>query len=376
MRKRFSLLSIPALSLALLSSSAMAEPSKNADDSMVPPVSRDQVEIVFVLDTTGSMGGLIDGAKKKIWFIANEVLKSERQPSLKVGLVAFRDKGDAYVTQSLPLTSNLDSVYTTLMGYSAGGGGDGPEHVNAALDAAVTKQQWSQGKDVLKMVFLVGDAPPHMDYDDDRKHSEISKDAVANNIYVHTIQCGSDATTTAAWKAIARNSEGRYAAIVQTGGVVARATPFDEELGRLSSELDATSIDIGADRTSVAKTRAAAGGFAAAAPASTRAERALVQSKMKASADRDLVALYESKGAEAIATMSDDTLPAELAKATPAQRVAQVKAMASKRRELQKKIKSLEDKRNGYIETSAPPAAAEAAFDGEVADMISTTMAK
>lgn len=373
-----------ALSLTLLTalgasegaSAAPTQQKKAPVDDSVPPVSRDQVEIVFVLDTTGSMGGLIDGAKKKIWFIANEVLRSKRQPSLKVGLVAYRDKGDAYVTKSLPLTNDLDKVYTTLMGFRAGGGGDGPEHVNAGLDAAVTKQPWSQGKDVLKMVFLVGDAPPHMDYDDDRKHEAISKDAVANNIYIHTIQCGSDPSTQIAWKKIARNSEGRYAAIKQSGGVVAKATPYDAELGRLAAALDDTTVEIGKDREVRAKTRRAAKGYASAAPASVAAERAMVKAKVKVSAEEDLVSLYETKGEEAIAKLDDKALPTALAKKPAKQRVAHVKKMAQQRQQLRKKIQELEKKRAGYIEEekarSAAPA--EAAFDGEVADMIAESL--
>lgn len=372
-----------ALSFTLLAAfgaadRAQAAPTKQKKvkaDATVPAVSRDQVEIVFVLDTTGSMGGLIDGAKKKIWFIANEVLRSERQPSLKVGLVAYRDKGDAYVTKSLPLTNDLDKVYTELMSFRAGGGGDGPEHVNAGLDAAVTKQPWSQGKDVLKMVFLVGDAPPHMDYDDDRKHEVISKDAVANNIYIHTIQCGGDPNTKLAWTKIARNSEGRYAAIKQTGGVVAKATPFDAELGRLAAELDDTTVEIGEDRKARASTRRAAKKFAGAAPASVAAERAMVKAKVKVSADKDLVSLYEAEGEEAIAKLDDKALPVAIAKKPASQRVAHVKRMAKKRKALRSKIQALEKKRAGYIKEEARTAApAEAAFDGEVADMIAGSM--
>src|SRR5688572_23514986 len=105
----------------------------------VPP----RAEVVFVLDTTGSMGGLLDGAKKKIWSIANELLKGSPKPDLRVGLVAYRDKGDAYVTQVTDLTADLDKIYETLLGFQAQGGGDGPENVRQALHDAVTKISWS-----------------------------------------------------------------------------------------------------------------------------------------------------------------------------------------------------------------------------------------
>src|SRR5947209_16634962 len=64
------------------------------------------LEMVFVVDTTGSMGGLIEGAKQKIWSIVNDVMTRKDHPSVKIGLVAYRDNGDAYVTQVTPLTDD------------------------------------------------------------------------------------------------------------------------------------------------------------------------------------------------------------------------------------------------------------------------------
>src|SRR3546814_19375662 len=57
---------------------------------------RDTLEMVFVLDTTGSMGGLIEGAKQRIWGIINEVMQKPSKPRVRVGLVAYRDNGDEY----------------------------------------------------------------------------------------------------------------------------------------------------------------------------------------------------------------------------------------------------------------------------------------
>src|SRR5215831_756131 len=61
--------------------------------------SKPRIEVCFVLDTTGSMGGLIEGAKQKIWSIANEMVSAKPTPELRLGLVAFRDRGDEYVVK-------------------------------------------------------------------------------------------------------------------------------------------------------------------------------------------------------------------------------------------------------------------------------------
>src|SRR4051812_19296874 len=87
------------------------------------------VEVAFVLDTTGSMGGLLEGAKEKIWSIASRIATGQPAPRLKVGLVAYRDRGDAYVVKKFDLSSDLDAVFRELRTYHADGGGDTPEHV-------------------------------------------------------------------------------------------------------------------------------------------------------------------------------------------------------------------------------------------------------
>ena len=73
-----------------------------------------QVEVVFCLDTTGSMGGLIEGAKQKIWSITNQIASGRPIPDVKVGLVAYRDRKDEYVTKVFDLTNDLEEVHKNL----------------------------------------------------------------------------------------------------------------------------------------------------------------------------------------------------------------------------------------------------------------------
>ena len=148
---------------AAVACAAGLAPARAGEEPLVPASRKPRVEVVFALDTTGSMSGLIDGAKRKIWSIVNEIQKAEQKPEVRLGVVAYRDRGDAYVTQTIPLSDDIDAVYAQLMRLSADGGGDEPEDVNAALHEAVNNMAWSDGKGVLKLVFLVGDAEPHMD---------------------------------------------------------------------------------------------------------------------------------------------------------------------------------------------------------------------
>ncbi len=120
--------------------------------TILPQADKARIEVVFVLDTTGSMSGLIQAAKEKIWSIASTMASAQSAPEIKMGLVAYRDRGDDYVTRVVDLSSDLDSMYATLMDFKAGGGGDGPESVNQALYDAVHKISWSKDQDTYKVV--------------------------------------------------------------------------------------------------------------------------------------------------------------------------------------------------------------------------------
>src|SRR4051794_12513873 len=189
-----------------------------------------QVEVVFCLDTTGSMGGLIEGAKQKIWSIVNQIASGRPAPDIKVGLVAFRDKGDAYVTKVFDLTTDLDEVHKNLQGFKAEGGGDIPESVNQALNESVTKVNWSKDQSTLRIIFLVGDAPPHMDYKDDVKYPETCKLATAQGVIINTVLCGNDGEAKKHWQEICAKAGGTFAQIAQDGGVQQVETPYDKEL--------------------------------------------------------------------------------------------------------------------------------------------------
>jgi Mg-chelatase subunit ChlD len=201
-----------------------------------------QVEVVFCLDTTGSMGGLIEGAKQKIWSISNQIVGGKPGPMLKVGLVAYRDRGDKYVTQIHDLTDDLDKVYSTIREFKAEGGGDTPESVNQALQESIAKIKWSENKKTLKIVFLVGDAPPHMDYADDVKYADTCKLAKELGIIVNTVQCGSDSNTTKVWTEIASLAGGSYVSIAQDGAQVRVVTPFDKRLAEINAEIENSTL--------------------------------------------------------------------------------------------------------------------------------------
>ncbi|MBN2360487.1 MAG: VWA domain-containing protein [Deltaproteobacteria bacterium] len=341
---------------------------------------RPQVEVVFVLDTTGSMSGLIQGAKQKIWSIVNEIAKGRPTPEVRLGLVGYRDRGDRYVTTRVDLTNDLDAVYEKLMGFSADGGGDTPESVNQALHEAVHQMSWSSDRRTLKVVFLVGDAPPHMDYAQDVRYQDTCRQAVRKDIIINTIQCGTDADTRRTWNDIAHGAEGTYVAIAQSGGTVAIATPYDRRLTELSAKLDSTYLAYGSSgERGAAKARLARGATvaASAAPeaAAARASfRALAAPA--APAKGDLLGAVEGGGL-ALDKLADNELPDEMQGLSATERTAYLQKKKSEREQIQQQIAALSKERDEYVKQEmAKQGGAKDAFDTTVIEAIRSKAAK
>jgi Mg-chelatase subunit ChlD len=359
--KRFILVAAAAIALAAAASAAP----------------RPRVEVTFVLDSTGSMGGLIEGAKQKIWSIANSIISRRPAPDVRIGLVTYRDRGDDYVTRSFDLTDDIDTVFRNLQTFQADGGGDDPESVNQALDEAVNRMSWSADASVLKIMFLVGDYPPHMDYADDVKYTVTCVTAAKRGLIINTVQCGDVPETRTVWQDIARRSEGAYVALAQSGNMTAVATPWDDEIARVSAEIGATVIPYGdpaRQAEAMSKVSSAAG-----APASVAADRAaynLASGGKAIQGGGDLVA-DSSSGAVDLASLKDEQLPPELRKLTPAERRAYVARQQSLRAELNAKLSDLSQKRADYIAKEQARLAGQGdSFDAKVAEIIAAEAAR
>ncbi|MBA3960971.1 MAG: VWA domain-containing protein [Chthoniobacterales bacterium] len=363
-------LTLRLLTLLLASSALAATPE--------PSPAKPRIEVCFVLDTTGSMGGLIEGAKQKIWSIANEMISAKPTPELKLGLIGYRDRGDEYVVRSFPLTDDIDAIYGHLKGFIADGGGDTPESVNEALAEAVNKMTWSQDRNVLKLIFLVGDAPPHMDYGDGPKYSDICRAAAKKDLIINTVQCGSLAETTPIWQEIAKLSEGRYAAIAQSGNMAVVATPMDDKLAELNKKIGATLIPYGDKdvRGAVVAKQAAA----ESAPASATADRLTYNARTKKSVQGkgellDALASNELK----LEAIDQKKLPVEFQDLSHSEVEKRVAKAREDRAVIENEITEVSKKRDAYLQAENKRLAASGkgdTFDNKVAETIHQEAAK
>jgi hypothetical protein len=319
-----------------------------------------RVEVVFVLDTTGSMDGLIEGAKQKIWRIANQIVRGKPTPDLNIGLVGYRDYGDLYVTRMYPLNDDLDAVFENLMSFRAEGGGDTPEHVNRALHDALYGMSWSTSLDALKLIFLVGDCPPHMDYDDGYDYQEIARDAVMKDIIINTIQAGNYAETVSYWQDIARRGEGNYATVAQEGGMQIIETPYDEELAMLNGMLEETVVSYGSSEHRL-KSEKRKDEVKSMAP-SVAAERAAYKSADSSISSFDLIDAIEA-GIVKLKDLDDGELPREMRRMSMDEKETYLEGIEQRRESLKSKITKLSEKRTNYINEELKESAGEDSFD-------------
>jgi Mg-chelatase subunit ChlD len=333
---------------------------------------RPVVEVVFVLDTTSSMTGLIQAAKENIWSIASTMASAQPAPELRMGLVAFRDKGDSYVTRVIDLSTDLDSMYAALMDFQAEGGGDGPEHVNQALYDAVNRVSWSQERNVYKVAFLVGDAPAHMDYQDDVKYPDTIASARQRGIVVNTILAGDDTSTAIQWKQMASLNQGEFFQVGQEGNAVAVVTPYDEQIAALSARLDDTRLFYGnaEKREALAGKTMAAEKLHAEGSVASRAKRALYNASPAGKANftggSELVEDVATGRVE-LDTVPSVSLPAPLQGLSTQEQQALLSAMAAERKKLEEDISTLSAQRQTYIHAELEAAgSAEQSLDHKI----------
>lgn len=145
-----------------------------------------QLDVVFLLDATGSMADEIRQLQDNILRISSEIDGLPGNIDTRYGLVHYRDRGDAYVTRKSDFVRDVQEFQAVLDAVEASGGGDKPESLNEGLHEAVQGLSW-RGEDTIKLIFLVADAPPHLDYAGDYDYSKEMVAAAWQGIKIHPI---------------------------------------------------------------------------------------------------------------------------------------------------------------------------------------------
>jgi hypothetical protein len=184
------------------------------------------LDMALVVDTTGSMADEVDRLRSTLRSVVARVAAHPARPDVRIGVVAYRDVGDAYVTRPFDFTRDVGSVQRTLDAMRAQGGGDGPEAVQEALGDAVHRLSW-RGAGTLRVLFLVGDAPPH--FERGTPYTVTMRDAVERGITVVPVACsGMDDTGEFVWRQLAAVTLGTFLFVSYGGSTDHHVGPYPE----------------------------------------------------------------------------------------------------------------------------------------------------
>ncbi len=315
----------------------------------VPPgQGKPLVQIAILLDTSGSMSGLIDQARTELWSIVNEFIFAEqngRAPEVQVALYEYgknslsRESG--WIRQIVPLTTDLDKISEELFALRTNGGS---EYCGWVIREATQKLAWSELPNDLKVIFIAGNEPFTQGPVDYR---EACKAAVTKGVIVNTIHCGSERQgINGKWKDGAVLADGRHLNIDHNRQVVHIPAPQDKEIAGLGLKLNQTYIPYGRKGRVLQERQAAQDENARQASPAAPIQRAVTKSSANyRNTGWDLVDAVRANQVDLDEAKEED-LPQNMREMSPEQRAAYVEAKTKERAEIQARIQQLNTQRN------------------------------
>ncbi len=349
--KRFcQLLGLPLflLTLALLIPVGIVQADQKADKSAEKP----HIDLVICLDTSGSMNGLIESAKVKLWDIVNELSRAEPTPQLRIALFTYGSphygKQSGWVHKNLGFTTDLDKVYEKLFALKTNGG---TEYVARVSQAALDQLKWSEEEKTLRLIFVCGNESAAQD--PLIKLDEVAQQAVKRNIFINTIHCRRPNAREAeivSWKKLASLAEGRFVSIDQNRGTVAVKTPLDKKLAELGRKLNKTYVWYGYAGKLRQANQLAQDANALKLGTGVAAKRAKSKSsEFYRMPTACLVDRFITDPKFDITKIPEKDLPDNLKKMNNKERLKYLKDAKEKRETLQKEINELSKQRDEYV---------------------------
>lgn len=152
------------------------------------------LDLAFAIDVTGSMEDELRYVNSEIGSIVQRIQRELPETSVRVGATFYRDRSDRQVIQELPFTTDVTGFARAMQSVRASGGGDYPEDLNAGLEAALSRLQWSEGNAV-RVLVVIADAPPKRYHDAQFTYRHAMLDAAARGIRILPVAAsGSDRT--------------------------------------------------------------------------------------------------------------------------------------------------------------------------------------
>jgi hypothetical protein len=326
--------------------------AKDASANTAKESPKPLVQIAVLLDTSGSMQGLIEQTKSQLWKICNEFIKAKQggvAPEVQVALYEYGksslSRGSGWIRQIQPLTTDLDKISEELFALKTNGG---EEYCGWVIKRAVDDLAWSPASDVYKVIFIAGNEPFTQG---PVKYAESCKAAITKGIIVNTIHCGGEAEgVNTKWKDGADLADGKYLVIDHNRAVVSIEAPQDKEIAKLGVELNKTYLAFGGAGGEGSRRQAEQDANAVRYYATGAAvQRSIAKASANyQNASWDLVDAAKEQSFE-ISKVKTEDLPAEMKKMTAEERKAYIEKNANEREQLQKQISQLNADREKYV---------------------------
>ncbi|MFO0596853.1 MAG: vWA domain-containing protein [Myxococcaceae bacterium] len=319
-----------------------------------------KIQIAILLDTSGSMDGLINQTREQLWRIVNTFAtakKEGKRPKLELALYQYGNDGISaqqhHVQKMVPLTTDLDKVSEALFKLSTNGGN---EYCGAAISHALGELEWSPNPKDLKLIYIAGNEPFTQG---PIAFREVVKTAISRGIVVNTIHAGTEAQGLAdSWAEAAKLADGNFLFIDSNRAVARVDAPQDAELARLSNEMNKTYIAYGRTGKEAVARQEAQDKNAQGMSASSLSTRAAAKaSPMYRNDSWDLV--DAKKGGKGLGGIAAEELPPEMKAMNEKEREAYVDQKAKQRTEIQAQISKLSAERDQYVQAEMKKRAAE-----------------
>jgi hypothetical protein len=351
---------------AVLALAGLFQPAAHASRVPAPGQDSKPVDLVIALDVSGSMSGLIQSAKQRLWDVVNELNRAQPQPDLRVAVLSYGNprygKQTGYVHVDVPFTRDLDAVNEALFGLSTNGGS---EYVARVIATAGDRLEWSADQAALRIMFVAGNEAATQD--PVLPVMQVAQAAKAKGIVVNTLYCGNDDGNGVAsgWRQVAAQADGFYASIDQHVAAAANvATPYDSRLRELNVELNKTYVPYGEHGSKRRDNQIRQDMNAEAMSAPAAASRAVTKAgSAYRGAGWDLVDALEA--GTALDDIAPEALPPEMREMDAAERERYVATQSERRAAIRGEIQTLDEDRRAFIqrERAAEQAAGEAGLD-------------
>ncbi len=358
--KKIILLSTVLFAFTVISTSCNKATSANQVNEIteIPAVphaekemAEEKIQVAILLDTSGSMQGLIEQAKSRLWNIVNTLTTLKyngKTPKIEIALYEYgsynRYDGD-YIRQITPLTTDLDLISQELFVLTAGGS---EEYCGTVIHKATRDLEWGNNESDMKLIYIAGN---EIFEQGKISYKSSIKKALDNNIYVNTIHCGNKRQGIRdLWQDAATRGNGKFFNIDSNAKVQYIVTPYDDEISQCNMKLNDTYISYGKIGQERKETQQAQDINARSISSANYAERAVSKSKsVYNNKSWDLVdKLKEDE--TALETIEQEYLPAELQNKSKEEIKIIVEQKEKERADLQKQISELAVKRQAYID--------------------------